>query len=72
VSSVPRDRQPPVDRQDDNFLDWSRSPSILGVTETCSAAGAIPITLMYGFDLFKKFLKVRKSLFASWQLLSGK
>jgi hypothetical protein len=25
----------------------------------CSAAGAVPISLLYGFDLFEKFLKVR-------------
>lgn len=37
------------------FWDW-----VGGRYSVCSAAGAVPITLMYGFDLFEKFLKVRK------------
>ena len=38
------------------FWDW-----VGGRYSVCSAAGAVPITLMYGFDLFEKFLKVRDS-----------
>jgi glucose-6-phosphate isomerase len=45
------------------FWDW-----VGGRYSVCSAAGAVPITLMYGFDLFEKFLKVRKRLFACWRL----
>jgi hypothetical protein len=36
------------------FWDW-----VGGRYSVCSAAGAVPISLLYGFDLFEKFLKVR-------------
>lgn len=35
------------------FWDW-----VGGRYSVCSAAGAIPISLLYGYDLFEKFLKV--------------
>jgi hypothetical protein len=35
------------------FWDW-----VGGRYSVCSAAGAVPISLMYGYDLFEKFLKV--------------
>ena len=35
------------------FWDW-----VGGRYSVCSAAGAVPISLLYGFDLFEKFLKV--------------
>lgn len=36
------------------FWDW-----VGGRYSVCSAVGGIPISLLYGFDLFEKFLKVR-------------
>lgn len=36
------------------FWDW-----VGGRYSVCSAAGAVPISLLYGFDLFEKFLQVR-------------
>ncbi len=36
------------------FWDW-----VGGRYSVCSAAGAVPISLLYGFELFEKFLKVR-------------
>lgn len=36
------------------FWDW-----VGGRYSVCSAVGAVPISLMYGFDLFEQFLKVR-------------
>jgi glucose-6-phosphate isomerase len=41
------------------FWDW-----VGGRYSVCSAAGAVPISLLYGFELFEKFLKVRISCFA--------
>jgi glucose-6-phosphate isomerase len=41
------------------FWDW-----VGGRYSVCSAAGAVPISLLYGYELFEKFLKVK--LFASW------
>ena len=38
------------------FWDW-----VGGRYSVCSAAGAVPLSLLYGFDLFEKFLKVRFS-----------
>ena len=38
------------------FWDW-----VGGRYSVCSAAGAVPISLLYGYNLFEKFLKVRKS-----------
>ena len=35
------------------FWDW-----VGGRYSVCSAAGAVPLSLLYGFDLFEKFLKV--------------
>lgn len=35
------------------FWDW-----VGGRYSVCSAAGAVPISLLYGYDLFEKFLKV--------------
>jgi hypothetical protein len=40
------------------FWDW-----VGGRYSVCSAAGAVPISLLYGFDLFEKFLKVRTRRF---------
>jgi hypothetical protein len=40
------------------FWDW-----VGGRYSVCSAAGAVPISLLYGFDLFEKFLKVRSRRF---------
>ena len=39
------------------FWDW-----VGGRYSVCSAVGAVPISLMYGFDLFEQFLKVRYKL----------
>lgn len=39
------------------FWDW-----VGGRYSVCSAAGALPISLLYGFPLFEKFLKVSKPL----------
>ena len=36
------------------FWDW-----VGGRYSVCGAAGAVPISLLYGFDLFEKFLEVR-------------
>lgn len=36
------------------FWDW-----VGGRYSVCSAAGAVPISLLYGYELFEKFLKVR-------------
>jgi glucose-6-phosphate isomerase len=36
------------------FWDW-----VGGRYSVCGAAGAVPISLMYGYDLFEKFLEVR-------------
>lgn len=36
------------------FWDW-----VGGRYSVCSAAGAVPISLLYGYDLFEKFLEVR-------------
>lgn len=36
------------------FWDW-----VGGRYSVCSAAGAVPISLLYGYNLFEKFLKVR-------------
>jgi hypothetical protein len=36
------------------FWDW-----VGGRYSVCSAAGAVPISLLYGYDLFEKFLQVR-------------
>jgi glucose-6-phosphate isomerase len=36
------------------FWDW-----VGGRYSVCSAVGAVPISLLYGFDLFEKFLQVR-------------
>lgn len=36
------------------FWDW-----VGGRYSVCSAAGAVPLSLLYGFDLFEKFLQVR-------------
>ena len=38
------------------FWDW-----VGGRYSVCSAAGAVPISLLYGYDLFEKFLQVRWS-----------
>jgi glucose-6-phosphate isomerase len=38
------------------FWDW-----VGGRYSVCSAAGAVPISLLYGFDVFEKFLEVRKA-----------
>lgn len=42
-----------TDRYFFRFWDW-----VGGRYSVCSAAGAVPISLLYGFDLFEKFLKV--------------
>lgn len=39
------------------FWDW-----VGGRYSVCSAAGAVPISLLYGFDLFEKFLKGAQSI----------
>lgn len=39
------------------FWDW-----VGGRYSVCSAAGAVPISLLYGFDLFEKFLKGAQSM----------
>jgi glucose-6-phosphate isomerase len=39
------------------FWDW-----VGGRYSVCSAAGAVPISLLYGFDLFEKFLKGANSI----------
>jgi len=39
------------------FWDW-----VGGRYSVCSAVGAVPISLMYGFDLFERFLKGAQSL----------
>jgi glucose-6-phosphate isomerase len=39
------------------FWDW-----VGGRYSVCSAAGAVPISLLYGFDLFQKFLKGASSI----------
>lgn len=39
------------------FWDW-----VGGRYSVCSAVGAVPISLMYGFDLFEQFLKVGQML----------
>lgn len=39
------------------FWDW-----VGGRYSVCSAAGAVPISLLYGYDLFEKFLKGAKSV----------
>lgn len=43
------------------FWDW-----VGGRYSVCGAAGAVPISLLYGFDLFEKFLEVRKGLTPVW------
>lgn len=43
------------------FWDW-----VGGRYSVCSAAGALPISLLYGFNLFEKFLKVRKPFNKPW------
>lgn len=44
-------------------IDTKRHFSISGIGcgrySVCSAAGAVPILLVYGYDVFEKFLKVR-------------
>ena len=45
------------------FWDW-----VGGRYSVCSAAGAVPISLLYGFDLFEKFLKVRLCSGGLWWL----
>jgi glucose-6-phosphate isomerase len=40
------------------FWDW-----VGGRYSVCSAAGAVPISLLYGYNLFEKFLKVRIHLY---------
>lgn len=40
-----------------NFWDW-----VGGRYSVCSAAGAVPISLLYGYDLFEKFLLGAKSI----------
>jgi len=39
------------------FWDW-----VGGRYSVCGAAGAVPISLMYGFDLFEKFLEGARSM----------
>jgi len=39
------------------FWDW-----VGGRYSVCSAAGAVPLSLLYGYDLFEKFLQVRLCL----------
>lgn len=39
------------------FWDW-----VGGRYSVCSAAGAVPISLLYGYDLFEKFLQVRREI----------
>lgn len=39
------------------FWDW-----VGGRYSVCSAAGAVPLSLLYGFDLFEKFLKGARSM----------
>jgi Phosphoglucose isomerase len=54
------------------FWDW-----VGGRYSVCSAAGAVPLSLLYGFDLFEKFLKVSdmqlyflsSHQWSSWQLI---
>ena len=47
------------------FWDW-----VGGRYSVCGAAGAVPISLLYGFDLFEKFLEVGVDLLHAWLLLS--
>jgi hypothetical protein len=49
-----------TDRYFFRFWDW-----VGGRYSVCSAVGAVPISLMYGFDLFQQFLKV-------WQISHGR
>ena len=44
-----------TDRYFFRFWDW-----VGGRYSVCSAAGAVPISLLYGYDLFEKFLKVMR------------
>jgi glucose-6-phosphate isomerase len=49
------------------FWDW-----VGGRYSVCSAAGAVPISLLYGFDLFEKFLKVRTFVgIFYWEILQS-
>jgi hypothetical protein len=43
------------------FWDW-----VGGRYSVCSAVGAVPISLMYGFDLFEQFLKVKTDIWNQW------
>jgi hypothetical protein len=55
VSATSKVQQFGIDTNDYFFRFWDW---VGGRYSVCSAAGALPISLLYGFDLFEKFLKV--------------
>ena len=56
ISSVDKVKEFGIDTEHYFFKFWDW---VGGRYSVCSAVGAVPISLMYGFDLFEQFLKVR-------------
>lgn len=59
LSSVEKVTDFGIDTQSRFFRFWD---FVGGRYSVCSAAGAVPISLLYGFDLFEKFLKGANSM----------
>ena len=56
ISSIDKVQEFGIDTENYFFRFWDW---VGGRYSVCSAVGAVPISLMYGFDLFEQFLKVR-------------
>ncbi|KAL7561200.1 hypothetical protein ACA910_004126 [Epithemia clementina (nom. ined.)] len=59
LSSIDKVKEFGIDTQSRFFRFWD---FVGGRYSVCSAAGAVPISLLYGFDLFEKFLKGANSI----------
>ena len=59
LSSIDKVKEFGIDTENRFFRFWD---FVGGRYSVCSAAGAVPISLLYGFDLFEKFLKGANSI----------
>lgn len=59
LSSIEKVKEFGIDAQNRFFRFWD---FVGGRYSVCSAAGAVPISLLYGYDLFDKFLKGANSI----------
>merc|ERR1712194_433037 len=59
ISSIDKVQEFGIDTENYFFKFWDW---VGGRYSVCSAVGAVPISLMYGFDLFEQFLKGAQSV----------